>query len=596
MARWRWATSLVWVAIIGLPIFAVIRELIIHPSGWLAWTEWDRLLDLAKNSIALTLGTVVVAVPLGSAAGLLLHRSDLPGKSLFRNLMILALFVPLPLLASAWQSALGSSGWMPLPVWRTIAPSDPDYSPTGISWKPWAHGLTPAIWIHAVAGLPWVIWLSGIGFSRVERNLEEDALTNGGARSALWHVTLPRAAPALGLATIWVAVQTSTEISITDMMQVRTFAEEVYTQFARPDPVIGGAGAHDAAARALAVAVPPSLLGMLIVLALFWRWEKRMPPLTAHAESWELVRLGRWQWVTLIGMLMLVLALVGVPVASLFWKTGQVLPGSHWSAKICWQNLVRAYHAQHGLVASSLFASLITAIIVSVIAVISCWLIRDRRWLGIGALAVLIFAWMIPGPVLGIGLKESISMLMTLEDTVSGHRLDVFRQLLYDGVSLQLSLRGVTELRINVGTLPVMWATSIRFLPCAVALLWPVTRMISTSLFDVARSDGVKPSGELRHVVTPAVSSALAKAVVAVTALSLGELSAGKLVETPDGQTFSHEVFMQMHYGTSNHLAALCLLLLGTIALLLLLFALAQWAHRNWRLVHQALRFYIRQR
>jgi ABC-type spermidine/putrescine transport system permease subunit II len=51
----------------------------------------------------------------------------------------------------------------------------------------------------------------------------------------------------------------------------------------------------------------------------------------------------------------------------------------------------------------------------------------------------------------------------------------------------------------------------------------------------------------------------------AVAVLSLGELGAGKLVETPGSQTFAHEVFTQMHYGVTNDLAALCLVLLTVV-------------------------------
>src|SRR5438477_5231237 len=48
----------------------------------------------------------------------------------------------------------------------------------------------------------------------------------------MWHVSIRRAAPAIVLAGVWVAIMTTTEISVTDFFQVRTFAEEVYTQSA----------------------------------------------------------------------------------------------------------------------------------------------------------------------------------------------------------------------------------------------------------------------------------------------------------------------------------------------------------------------------
>ena len=39
-------------------------------------------------------------------------------------------------------------------------------SPSGIpSWTPWGQGIGSAVWIHAVAGLPWVILLVGQGLT-----------------------------------------------------------------------------------------------------------------------------------------------------------------------------------------------------------------------------------------------------------------------------------------------------------------------------------------------------------------------------------------------------------------------------------------------
>ena len=54
---------------------------------------------------------------------------------------------------------------------------------------------------------------------------------------------------------------------------------------------------------------------------------------------------------------------------------------------------------------------------------------------------------------------------------------------------------------------------------------------------------------------------------LAVAVLSLGELSAGKLVETPGSETFAHWVFDRMHYGVTNRLAAMCLVLLLLVGL-----------------------------
>jgi ABC-type spermidine/putrescine transport system permease subunit II len=55
-------------------------------------------------------------------------------------------------------------------------------------------------------------------------------------------------------------------------------------------------------------------------------------------------------------------------------------------------------------------------------------------------------------------------------------------------------------------------------------------------------------------------------AAFAVAILSLGELGAGKLVETAGAKTLAHEIFEEMHYGVTNNLAALCLVLLAMVA------------------------------
>jgi iron(III) transport system permease protein len=90
---------------------------------------------------------------------------------------------------------------------------------------------------------------------------------------------------------------------------------------------------------------------------------------------------------------------------------------------------------------------------------------------------------------------------------------------------------------------------------------------VPAELTDAARVDGAAPLGELRHAVWPLSAPAAGRAAAAVAVLALGELSASKLVATPGGGTFAHEVFTRMHYGVANQLAALGLLLLIMTAL-----------------------------
>jgi ABC-type Fe3+ transport system permease subunit len=182
-------------------------------------------------------------------------------------------------------------------------------------------------------------------------------------------------------------------------------------------------------------------------------------------------------------------------------------------------------------------------------ALLACWLARESRVLFAGLLVLTALAWAMPGPVVGLGLKDWIDCLLDVE-----HRAgwgDILGPWLYSGPS----------------SAPALWAAGLRLFPYAVAILWPALRLLPPELTDAARTDGATPVREFRLAVWPLAAPAFGRAAVAVTALALGELSAGKIVATPGGETFAHEVFKRMHYGVTNDLAALCLVLLVMVML-----------------------------
>jgi iron(III) transport system permease protein len=530
--------------LIGVPLLLPFLDLFRHPSAWHAWREAARFWLLGGNTLLLVAGVLLLALPAGVAGAVLFYRTDLPGRHAFRLATILTLFVPLTLFASGWQAALGSGGWLPVAVWSTPPPDDPEASLPRIPWKPWAQGLPAAVWVHAVAGLPWVILLVGQGLCWVERELEEDALTAAGPGRVLWWVTLRRAAPSLGAAALWVALQTATEITVTDMMKVRTFAEEVYTQMVAPDATESADPESAVLARAVAVSLPAVLLTAALILVAVPRWERSLPPLETRTEP-HLWRLGRWRWPLLAGVLLVVVVLAGVPVASLVWKAG--LSGSplSWSPGVVVASLTKEVRVSGWTVIASLGLAAVAGAVCTLLALVACWLAVGSGWFRAILLGLLAAAWAMPGPVIGLGLKDAIELIL------KGTGSSLLGRLLYYGPS----------------PLPLWWAYLVRFFPCAVAVLWPVVRLVPRDLRDAVRVDGAGPVREFRHLIWPLTAVSGAAAALAVGVLSLGELSASKLSGTPGSRTFCHEVFMQMHYGVTSDLAALCLLLLAVVVL-----------------------------
>jgi ABC-type Fe3+ transport system permease subunit len=250
--------------------------------------------------------------------------------------------------------------------------------------------------------------------------------------------------------------------------------------------------------------------------------------------------------------------LLGVPLLSLIWKAGLGGSPPTWSAVVAGEHIHRIFRLRSRLVLESLSLALLAGCLTTGLALVVCWLSLESHWLRAGALSLVALVWAVAAPIVGLGLKAVIAHLL---DLTHSHTLAVA---LYYGPSF----------------LPAVWVDCIRFFPFAVALLWPVVRLLPVELRDAARIDGAKPRQELRYVILPLTASACLRTVFAVSVLSLGELGAGKLVDTPGSQTFAHEVFTAMHYGVTNDLAALCLVLLGLVVLGSVVFQLTL---RLWR-------------
>jgi iron(III) transport system permease protein len=525
---------------LGVPLALPVVELAGHPQAWSAWEEAGRILRQLQTTALLVAGTLLVAVPAGIAGAVLLYRTDLPLRQCFRFLTVLTLFVPLPLFAAAWQATLGAGGWLagliPLPFESRLTESGP-------GWQPWVQGLGAAIWVHAMAGLPWVVLLVGQGLSWVERELEEDALQAASGWRVFLAVTLPRSRAAIAAAALIVAVQTATDISVTDLMDVRTFAEAVYLEFAEQGLAV--------LPRAVAVCLPQVVLTVLLVVYVAGRWERTLPPREQLAAPLCLFPLGRMRW-PVTGLLAGLIGLfIAVPVLALVWKAGLGGSPEVWSAGRAVHQVSSVIQGKGLLVVENLVLAAAAGTVAASLALVCCWLAVEARWFRVIVLVLMATALAMPGPLVGMGLKETILHLVSIEEALGLGEIGPLRIGLYEGPSL----------------LPVLWVCVIRFFPYAVAVLWPAVRMLPLELRESARLDGARPIDELLRITWPLTRTICLCAALAVVVLSLGELSAGKLVAPPGSTTLAHVIFEQMHRGVPADVAGLCLVLLLAVAL-----------------------------
>lgn len=498
----------------------------------------SRTWSLVLNTLLLTGATCAISLLLGSALAWLFTRTDLPGRRTGMLLLGLMLFVPLYVQAAAWHAGFGVQGWF------TQAVSIPAW----LEQRTLLEGWRAAIWIHSMAAVPWVALIVGLGLGLVEPELEEQALLDGSPRQVFFRVTLRSAVPAVGVAALWVALVTAGEMTVTDLFQVRTYAEELFTRLymgQTPGEAVLGIG-------------PGLGLSAALVVAVLWVCTRLLPrrrPLSLR-RRW-VFRLGAWR--VPLGLLagLVLLVLVGVPLVNLCYQAGIVITPAGggwtwtWSLRNCGKMLATClveYRREFGW-SLGIGALAATGAVIGAIAL--AWPARRGGLPAVPALAAVALGLALPGPVVGL----AIIWLFNFPNSRFLFRL-------YDQ------------------PIPAPWmALTLRALPLATLIMWHALRSVPAEMLDSAAADGAGPLRRLWSVALPCRLSAVALAWVVALAVALGDLGASFLVVPPGVETLSTTIFGKLHGGQEFEVAGICLALL-------LLFAgvagLAGWLAARW--------------
>ncbi|WP_435008471.1 ABC transporter permease [Tundrisphaera lichenicola] len=517
------------ILIVGWPMAATIREAT-RPgddsgpgSGELVATarpgEIARPIGLAFETIRLVLATGAIALPMGMALAFILCRTDVWGRRGMLFAVGLSAFVPVPLIATAWLGGLGNAGRLQV-----------------LGGSPWLVGWSGAAFIHAVACLPWVVAIMGVGLRGVEPELEESARLDLSPWGVILRVTLRRSLGALAASALAVAVLTGGDMTVTDLLSVRTYAEEAYTQYQSGN-----------SPRAAAVALPPMiLLGVLVLLgarALLKADPARVLSASTRARDW---RLGRWRVPVGLGLIATAGNLLALPLYSLIWHAGRVggAPGREpsWSVQGLAGTLANAAREMYSPgfarpIRSPLLSSLILAGAGALVTVALAWSLawlarRPGIWRWVVALTVAV-TLALPGPVAGMALVVAY----------------------FDWPSIY----GSPALLIL--------AYILRTLPYALVVLWPAVRSIPPAFLELATLEGYGAWGQARRVAIPLTSGAIAAAWGVSFALAMGELPASNLVSPPGTMPLAVLVWTLLHRGVESHLAGVGLVTLAVLGL-----------------------------
>ena len=480
-------------------------------------------LTLVLNSALLALGVSAISLPMGAVLGLLLTRTDLPGRKCFAALLATFLFVPLYLQAAGWQAAFGVQGW----------------STAYFSQAAWLAGWRGAIWVHSMAAIPWVALIVGAGVWSVEPELEEDALLDASAGRVFAAVTLRRALAAVGVAALWILVSTAGEMTVTDFFQIRTYAEEIYINFnLGPEPA-------DVALAALPGAL---FIGCLVLAALVGC--ARLAPNQRQASTRPPVcfNLGHWRWPCVVSVSMLLLLVVAMPIVNLLFKAGEVTTASAaglsrgWSPIKCLRFIANSPFRYDDEIAWSLLIASLAATAAVVVAVQVAWFACRGGWRATLSLLMTSVLLALPGPVIGVAImslmnQPAVPLLTTLYDR----------------------------------SIAAPWcAMLLRSLPLATLVAWYALRGVPRDTLDAAAADGAGPQRRLWLVAVPQRVAGLSAAWLVAFVIALGDLAASILVLPPGMTTISVRVFQELHSGQEDYVAGICLALSASFGALTL--------------------------
>jgi iron(III) transport system permease protein len=457
---------------------------------------------------------LAISLPLGTVLGILIARTDLPIRRLAAAMLGLLLIVPLYLIAAAWQSGFGLFGWYTLVFGGSLQ-------------QPWLIGWRGAIFVHALAATPWVALLVGLAARQVEPQLEEAALLDASPWRVFLHVTLQRIAPALGLASLWVSLLVATDMTVTDLYQVRTYAEEIYVDFAAPTditapelpPWIGAAVVAALAAAAIVVFTSAA------------HHSARLLPNRPHQ-----FQLGWARWPAVAVVSVALLLLIGVPLFNLIYKAGVIVQPTAGG-------VVRSWSAAKGLhiVADSpgrfsketgwsLAIAAAAATAALLVAVPLSWFARRG---GVAAAPATLFAaaaLAVPAPLLAIGLIHLLN---------------------------NPDLPWLTWMYHTIAA--PMLAQAIRALPLAMFLVWLGFRSIAEEQLEAAALDGAGRWARFYHIALPQRWQPICAAWIAAFLVAFNELPATLLLEAPGRMTLPIAVYQLMHGTGEDRLAGIAL-------------------------------------
>ena len=532
-----------WVTIVGISLLVITVLNLSYP----------RATTLLGNTLILAFGTAAGSLLLGSFLAFLLFRTDLPGSYAWILLMIFPIFIPLPIFAGLWKSTLGVQGLL-----------------ATFTGTVFSAGMIPAVATHTIASLPWVILIVGLGFRTVEAELEETALLETSPLHVIWIVTVRRTWGSIISAGLLVATLTTTEISLTDLFQVRTYAEEVYTfyasQGALPPLPLWNIPGH----LLLALAMISVLTGTF-----------NMPP-DRWTRMWRcrLFSLHRWKWPAVVFLTLTALGILGTLLCILIFRVGLSserkpisTPPVTSTLQPSTDEISESYNSKFPQHPSTVPYIRKWSIHTAADSIWRCFVSRQATWwlsLACGFTASLLTVGLLL-PIIWFGRYQKwVSVILSI---LMGGLLATPGPMMALALIHFFNQGGVLGYIYNSTGILIL-GLAFRIAPAICLCLWIPLQMIPTNIIEAGKTDVTNRLQMIRYIYLPLSLIPASLALLGGTALSMGELSVTVLLHPPGLTPLSVDIFSALHSGLYNQVAATTLLMIGFLFCIGLLLAI----------------------
>lgn len=512
-------------------------------------------LQWGLNTLTVSGACGVTAVLIAVPVAWVLARTRSRCRGVLWGMILLMACTPLYVTSTAWIYMLGL---------KTLVPG---FQPGAAErFLPRLDELPPLMsggLIMGVAFSPFAVMLIAAGLRAVPRDVEEAGAIFTRPERVAGRITLPMAGWSVFAAGVFCALLAAGEITVTDALGLRTYAEQVYLSFHLDMSI----------PRAALAMLPLTLAGILgiLLLAPFLR------RLTARPLSRDRVTAegrGRPGWTVPLMVAALVLYL-GPPahlaMYGLGTRTTETAPsttvstGPRGNLVSGREEVSRPWYQVLGMPGTTALVAAAAASLSVLLAIPWAWMLfrSSSPWIRYAAWAPVILIAATPGPLAGMAAIRAWTHPIWQTLVASGD----------GGAGLALG-RWIYE-----SPLALILLHASRCMPLSVLALWVSFQNVPKAGVEVARQLGADSGRVLMRVMLPLSVGGILTAWVVGYILSFGELGASVVLAPPGLPLFSVRFATLIHFAVYPDLARLMLL---PFLMALLPAGLAGWILRRY--------------